>query len=116
MCAPILGCRLAESRTVATEGRSRCSAYASFATSRRSWSKNSSVLRLAAEARVRIAAVDASLVGRETAYMAKKHTAQCACGAIKFEFNTDPTFIAVCHCLDCKKSSGGEAATFFGVP
>ncbi|GEP56995.1 hypothetical protein RSO01_41610 [Reyranella soli] len=48
--------------------------------------------------------------------MAKKHTAQCACGAIKFEFNTDPTFVAVCHCLDCKKASGGEAATFFGVP
>src|SRR5215475_12572249 len=48
--------------------------------------------------------------------MAKKHTAQCACGAVKFEFNTDPTFVAVCHCLDCKKSSGGEAATFFGVP
>ena len=48
--------------------------------------------------------------------MAKKHTAQCACGAVKFEFNTGPTFVAVCHCLDCKKSSGGEAATFFGVP
>src|SRR6476660_2688631 len=48
--------------------------------------------------------------------MAKKHTAQCACGAIRFEFDTDPTFIAVCHCLDCKKASGGEAATFFGVP
>jgi Glutathione-dependent formaldehyde-activating enzyme len=48
--------------------------------------------------------------------MARKHTAQCACGAVKFEFNTDPTFVAVCHCLDCKKSSGGEAATFFGVP
>ena len=48
--------------------------------------------------------------------MAKKYTAQCACGAVKFEFNTDPTFIAVCHCLDCKKASGGEAATFFGVP
>lgn len=48
--------------------------------------------------------------------MAKKHTAQCACGAIKFEFDTDPVFIAVCHCLDCKKSSGGEAATFFGIP
>ena len=53
---------------------------------------------------------------RGTAYMAKKHTAQCACGAIKFAFNTDPTFVAVCHCLDCKKASGGEAATFFGVP
>ena len=48
--------------------------------------------------------------------MTKKHTGRCACGAVKFEFNTDPTFIAVCHCLDCKKASGGEAATFFGVP
>ena len=42
--------------------------------------------------------------------MAKRHTAQCACGAVKFEFNTDPTFVAVCHCFDCKKASGGEAA------
>ena len=29
--------------------------------------------------------------------MAKKYTARCACGAVKFEFDTDPTFIAVCH-------------------
>ncbi|MCS0497697.1 GFA family protein [Ancylobacter sp. MQZ15Z-1] len=48
--------------------------------------------------------------------MTKKHTARCACGATTFEFDTDPTFVAVCHCLDCKKASGGEAATFFGVP
>jgi hypothetical protein len=48
--------------------------------------------------------------------MAKKHTARCACGAVTFEFDSDPDFIAVCHCLDCKKASGGEAATFFGVP
>jgi hypothetical protein len=48
--------------------------------------------------------------------MAKKYTAQCACGAVKFEFDTDPSFIALCHCLDCKKATGGEAATFFGVP
>ena len=48
--------------------------------------------------------------------MAKKHTAQCSCDAIKFEFNTDPSFVAVCHCHDCKKSSGGEAATFFDMP
>jgi L-alanine-DL-glutamate epimerase-like enolase superfamily enzyme len=32
--------------------------------------------------------------------MAKKHTAQCACGAVKFEFNTGPTFLAVCHAGD----------------
>lgn len=48
--------------------------------------------------------------------MAKKHTARCACGNIRFEFDTDPDFVAVCHCLDCKKASGGEAATFFGIP
>jgi hypothetical protein len=47
--------------------------------------------------------------------MLKKYTAQCACGACRFEFNADPSFIAVCHCLDCKKASGGEAATFMGV-
>jgi len=48
--------------------------------------------------------------------MAKKYTGRCACGAVKFEFDTNPTFVAVCHCLDCKKASGGEEATFFGVP
>ena len=48
--------------------------------------------------------------------MAKKHTARCACGAITFEFDTDPTFVAMCHCLDCKKASGGEAAVWFAVP
>jgi hypothetical protein len=48
--------------------------------------------------------------------MTKKYTGQCACGAVKFEFDKDPDFIAACHCLDCKKASGGEAATFFGVP
>jgi hypothetical protein len=48
--------------------------------------------------------------------MTKKHTARCACGMVRFEFDTDPTFIATCHCLDCKHASGGEAATWFGVP
>ena len=48
--------------------------------------------------------------------MAKKYTARCACGAVKFEFDTDPDFIANCHCLDCKRASGGEMATFFAVP
>ena len=41
--------------------------------------------------------------------MPKKHQARCACGAVRFEFDTDPTFIALCHCLDCKKASGGDA-------
>lgn len=48
--------------------------------------------------------------------MSHKYTGQCACGAVKFGFDTDPDFSAHCHCLDCKKASGGEAATFFAVP
>jgi hypothetical protein len=48
--------------------------------------------------------------------MSKKHKARCACNAVQFEFDKDPDFIAVCHCLDCKRASGGEAATWFGVP
>jgi len=48
--------------------------------------------------------------------MTKKYTGRCACGAVTFEFDKDPDFVASCHCLDCKKASGGEMATFFGVP
>lgn len=48
--------------------------------------------------------------------MTKKHTAQCACGAVRFGFDADPDFVAVCHCLDCKRASGGEAVTLLGVP
>jgi len=48
--------------------------------------------------------------------MTKKHTARCACGAIQFEFNTDPSFVADCHCKDCQKASGGAMATWFAVP
>lgn len=48
--------------------------------------------------------------------MSKKYTGRCACDAIRFEFDTDPDFVAMCHCLDCKRASGGEAAIFFAVP
>lgn len=45
-----------------------------------------------------------------------KYTGGCACGAVKIAFDKDPDFIANCHCLDCKRASGGEMATFFAVP
>lgn len=45
-----------------------------------------------------------------------KYTGGCACGAVRFSFDKDPDFIANCHCLDCKRASGGEMATFFAVP
>ena len=45
-----------------------------------------------------------------------KYTGQCSCGTVKYAFNKDPDFVANCHCLDCKRASGGEMATFFAVP
>ncbi|MEX3842900.1 MULTISPECIES: GFA family protein [unclassified Paraburkholderia] len=48
--------------------------------------------------------------------MPKTYSGRCACGAVKFQFDADPTFIADCYCLDCQKASGGVMATFFGVP
>jgi len=48
--------------------------------------------------------------------MAKKYTGGCACGACRFELNTDPSFVADCYCKDCQHASGGAMATFLGVP
>nr|WP_315383484.1 GFA family protein [uncultured Sphingomonas sp.] len=48
--------------------------------------------------------------------MTRNYTGRCACGSVTFSFDSEPDFIATCHCLDCKKASGGESATFFGVP
>ena len=48
--------------------------------------------------------------------MDKKHTGHCACGQVTYAFDTDPSFIADCHCTDCKRTSGGEMATFVAVP
>ena len=48
--------------------------------------------------------------------MPEKRSGRCACGAVTFDYDFTPTFVALCHCLDCKKASGGEAAIFFAVP
>ncbi|MBY2949282.1 GFA family protein [Rhizobium leguminosarum] len=46
----------------------------------------------------------------------RKHMARCACGAVRFGFDVDPVLVVLCHCLDCKKASGGEALCLLGVP
>src|SRR5262245_2275431 len=48
--------------------------------------------------------------------MGKKYTGHCACGQVTYGFDTEPTFVANCHCTDCKRASGGQAATFAAVP
>lgn len=47
--------------------------------------------------------------------MTKKHQGRCECGAVTFEFDGDPTFIADCYCFDCQRSSGGVMATYMSV-
>ena len=44
--------------------------------------------------------------------MGKKYNGHCACGAVTYGFDNPPTFVANCHCTDCKRASGGEMATF----
>lgn len=34
------------------------------------------------------------------------HTGGCHCGAIRYEVSGDPQHVALCHCGDCRRSSG----------
>ncbi|SNT48924.1 Uncharacterized conserved protein [Asanoa hainanensis] len=33
--------------------------------------------------------------------LSKKYNGHCACGAVSYGFDTEPTFIANCHCTNC---------------
>ncbi|KAF2012727.1 hypothetical protein BU24DRAFT_484443 [Aaosphaeria arxii CBS 175.79] len=41
---------------------------------------------------------------------------QCMCGAIKLQVSGDPVAVGLCHCLDCRKTSGSTHATNWFVP
>ena len=32
---------------------------------------------------------------------------QCHCGAIVYQAEVDPATVAICHCIDCQRLSGG---------
>ena len=34
------------------------------------------------------------------------HQGGCHCGAVRYEVNGEPLHVALCHCSDCRKSSG----------
>ena len=40
--------------------------------------------------------------------MSKKYTGHCACGQVTYGFDTEPSFVANCHCTDCKRAHGSE--------
>jgi len=48
--------------------------------------------------------------------MNKKYTGHCACGQVTYGFDTEPTFVATCHCPDCQRASGAEMTTWIVVP
>lgn len=35
----------------------------------------------------------------------------CQCGAIRYEVSGEPQFAAICHCDDCRRSTGSAFAT-----
>jgi len=40
----------------------------------------------------------------------------CSCGKARFSADADPTFVAVCHCNACQKSSGSAFAVIVAFP
>ncbi|MDE8651105.1 GFA family protein [Novosphingobium album (ex Liu et al. 2023)] len=43
-------------------------------------------------------------------------TGQCHCGAIRFEVSGEPAYHAMCHCTDCRRSSGAPAIAWALFP
>ena len=40
----------------------------------------------------------------------------CLCGAVRYIADAEPTFMANCHCMDCRKSSAAGHMSLFGLP
>ncbi len=40
----------------------------------------------------------------------------CLCGAVRYSVDAGPTFMANCHCDDCRKSSAAGHMSLIGVP
>lgn len=35
-----------------------------------------------------------------------EHTGGCQCGSVRYAVSGEPMHVAICHCIDCRKSSG----------
>lgn len=40
------------------------------------------------------------------------HTGGCHCGAVRYSVNGEPQHVALCHCVDCRKSCGAPVVSF----
>lgn len=44
------------------------------------------------------------------------YTGQCLCGQIRFEFDSQPTDVSICHCSLCRRMTGTAFGVYIKVP
>ncbi len=44
------------------------------------------------------------------------YTGQCLCGQVRFEFDTRPTDVSICHCSLCRRMTGTAFGVYVKVP
>jgi len=40
----------------------------------------------------------------------------CLCGYIRYQLNSEPLGVALCHCADCRRASGAPAVSWAVIP
>jgi hypothetical protein len=45
-----------------------------------------------------------------------KHSGGCLCGGVRYEFEAEPLFTAVCHCRNCQKQAGSAFSIVVAIP
>ena len=43
-------------------------------------------------------------------------TGRCLCGAVTWEYDGEPNWVAHCHCESCRRNCSAAIVTFVGVP
>jgi hypothetical protein len=46
----------------------------------------------------------------------KVRTGGCLCGAVRYELHGEPKVVGLCHCSDCRKTTGGLALHYADWP
>lgn len=46
--------------------------------------------------------------------MTTKRLGGCACGKVRYSVSGEPLRVGICHCTDCRRTSG-SAFTFYGI-
>lgn len=44
----------------------------------------------------------------------RQHTGACSCGDVRYILSGPPRWVAHCHCVDCRRATGGTFTTYAG--